>query len=206
MESIPKKRVSFTDYQSWTGEERWEIIDGKPFAMPAPTTLHQMLSMDLGVALHAFFKGKPCTVLASPLDVRLSEYDVVQPDLVVVCDKAQIQPTHIQGAPTLVVEILSPSTLRHDRIRKARLYAASGVKEYWIVQPSPAMIEIYLLDGPTFRLQAGYTDQDLLQSPTFPDLSLVLSEIFPFEEVDEVREGRPPTYAGPFQESLGPPA
>lgn len=195
MESVPKKKVSFTEYQGWTDDERWEIIDGHPYAMSAPTTFHQMISMDLSIILGSFFRGKPCRVLASPLDVRLSEYDVVQPDLVVVCDKAQIVRTHIEGAPTLAIEILSPSTLRHDRIRKARLYAASGVKEYWIVHPSPAMVEIYLLDGESFRLHAGYTDADTLQSPTFPELSIVLSEIFPFEEVDEVKEGRPPEYA-----------
>ncbi len=127
--------------------------------------------------------------------MRLSEYDVVQPDLVVVCDKKQITPTHIEGAPTLAIEILSPSTLRHDRIRKACLYAGAGVKEYWIVNPSPAMVEIYILDGESFRLHAGYTDADVLQSWTFPELRIVLSEIFPFDEVDEVREGRPAQYA-----------
>ncbi len=68
MESVPKTRVSFSEYQAWTDDERWEIIGGHPYAMSALTTLHQMLSMDLSVILGSFFRGKPCQVLASPVD------------------------------------------------------------------------------------------------------------------------------------------
>ena len=159
--------------------------------MSAPTTLHQILCTDLCVTLAMQFKGKPCRVIASPLDVRLSEYDVVQPDLVVICDKAQITKGHIEGPPTLAVEILSPSSIRHDKIRKARLYAAAGIKEYWVLQPSPAMVEVFYLDGIGYRLHGAYSDKDTLVSPTFPDLSIDLSELFPYEEVDEVKEGVP---------------
>ncbi len=162
--------------------------------MTAPSTLHQQISMGLGSALNLHFRGRTCRVFAAPTDVRLSEHDVAQPDLMVVCDKAQIQEGHIDGPPTLVAEILSPSSLRHDRIRKSRLYAACGVKEYWIVNPSPAMVEVYLLDGQTYRLQAGYTEKDTLLSPTFPDLAVELAEVFPDEEVDEVRESAAPPY------------
>jgi Uma2 family endonuclease len=194
MESLPEKRVSFVEYQTWNEDQRWEIIDGHPYAMSSPSLIHQTLSIALGHALFGHFKGQPCAVFSAPLDVRLSDFDVVQPDLLVVCDQKQLNPGYVDGPPTLVIEILSPSTMRHDRIRKARLYAAAGVKEYWLVHPSPAMIEICLLDGETYRLVSGYTDMDTLSSPTFPELSLDLSDIFPFEEVDEVREGRPPAY------------
>lgn len=184
-------KVSFQDYLSWTDEERWEVIDGHPYRMSAPTTEHQILCTDLCVILALHFKGKPCRVIASPLDVKLSDYDVVQPDLVVVCDRSQITKGHIEGAPTLAVEILSPSSVRHDKVRKARLYAAAGVQEYWILQPYPAMVEVLSLDGPTFRLHGAYTDQEVLTSAAFPDLSINLSELFPYQEVDEVREGIP---------------
>lgn len=184
-------KVSFQDYLSWTDEERWEVIDGHPYRVSAPTTEHQILCTDLCFLLMTHFRGKTCRVIASPLDVKLSDYDVVQPDLVVVCDRAQISKGHIEGAPTLAVEILSPSSVRHDKVRKARLYAAAGVCEYWIVQPYPAMVEVLSLDGPSFRLHGAYTDQEVLISAVFPDLSINLSELFPYQEVDEVREGTP---------------
>lgn len=197
MEPLPQEqKASWTDYQTWTDDERWEIIDGHPYAMSGPNTLHQILCTDLCYVLMTYFKGKPCRVISSPLDVRLSEYDVVQPDLVVVCDRAQIAKAHIEGPPTLVVEILSPSSIRHDRIRKARLYAAAGIKEYWILQPSPAMVEVLSLDGATFRLHGSYSDKDRLVSAVFPDLEVDLSELFPYEEVDEIKEGVP-TYRIP---------
>ena len=184
-------RSSFQDYLSWTDDERWEVIDGHPYRMSAPTTEHQILCTDLCFLLMTHFRGKTCRVIASPLDVKLSDYDVVQPDLVVICDRAQITKGHIEGPPTLAVEILSPSSVRHDKVRKARLYAAAGVQEYWILQPYPAMVEVLSLDGPGFRLHGAYTDQEVLTSAVFPELTINLSELFPYQEVDEVREGIP---------------
>ena len=184
-------RSSFQDYLSWTDDERWEVIDGHPYRMSAPTTEHQILCTDLCFLLMTHFRGKTCRVIASPLDVKLSDYDVVQPDLVVICDRAQITKGHIEGPPTLAVEILSPSSVRHDKVRKARLYAAAGVQEYWILQPYPAMVEVLSLDGPGFRLHGAYTDQEVLTSAVFPELTINLSELFPYQEVDEVREGVP---------------
>ena len=184
-------RSSFQDYLSWTDDERWEVIDGHPYRMSAPTTEHQILCTDLCFLLMTHFRGKTCRVIASPLDVKLSDYDVVQPDLVVICDRAQITKGHIEGPPTLAVEILSPSSVRHDKVRKARLYAAAGVQEYWILQPYPAMVEVLSLDGPGFRLHGAYTDQEVLTSAVFPELTINLSELIPYQEVDEVREGIP---------------
>ncbi len=184
-------RSSFQDYLSWTDDERWEVLDGHPYRMSAPTTEHQILCTDLCFLLMTHFRGKTCRVIASPLDVKLSDYDVVQPDLVVICDRAQITKGHIEGPPTLAVEILSPSSVRHDKVRKARLYAAAGVQEYWILQPYPAMVEVLSLDGPGFRLHGAYTDQEVLTSAVFPELTINLSELFPYQEIDEVREGIP---------------
>lgn len=186
------KKIGFADYRSWPGEERWEIIDGEPFAMSSPSVIHQRVIRNLSLALVAHFDGQPCEVFFAPLDVRLSEYDVVQPDLMVVCDPSQVKATHVEGPPNLVIEIVSPSSLRHDRIRKFRLYASAGVKEYWVLHPSPPMAEVYLLDDGGYRAQAVHTDRESLTSPSFPDLTLDLSEIFPFVEVDEVRESAPP--------------
>ena len=104
----PSGRVNWTDYCSWTDDQRWEIIDGHPYAMTAPRVSHQSVVGEMYVLLHAHFKSRPC----------------------IVCERSQIKETHVEGPPDLAVEVLSPSTQRHDRIRKLRLYAAAGIKEY----------------------------------------------------------------------------
>jgi len=133
---IPQKRpLNFEDYRSWPDESRWELIDGHPYAMWSPSSLHQELSTSLVLELTPFFRDRGCRLFHAPMDVKLSDHDVVQPDLLVVCDPKQIRSTHIEGAPALVVEILSPSTLRHDRVLKLNLYARAGVAEYWLLTP-----------------------------------------------------------------------
>ena len=103
LESIPKKRVTFEEYRAWPSDERWEILDGKPYAMSGASVLHQALCTDLCVTLALHFKGSPCRVFVAPLDVKFSEFDVVQPDLLVVCDKSQLKGTHAEGPPALVM-------------------------------------------------------------------------------------------------------
>ena len=108
-----KNRPHYTwaDYQTWNDDQRWEIIGGEAYLMsPGPTSRHQIISSALHAQMYAYFTGKPCRVLAAPMDVRLSDEDVVQPDLLVVCRPDQLTRTHIEGAPTLVVEILSASS------------------------------------------------------------------------------------------------
>ena len=189
-------RASWSDYQSWNDDTRWEIIDGHPFAMTAPRVSHQAVCGEMHVKLHSHFQKRPCRVFLSPIDVKLSEHDVVQPDLIVVCDRSRITASHIDGPPTLVVEILSPSTQRHDRVRKLRLYARFGVKEYWMIQPYPALVEVLTLDGTGYRIAGTYTESDTLVSPQFPELSINLGEVFLDIEdgdvIEEVREGSPP--------------
>ncbi len=121
----------------------------------------------------------------------------MQPDIVVVCDQDRIKPTHIEGAPTLVVEILSPSTELHDRMRKLPLYAKSGIGEVWLVTPYPWLVEIFQLDGARYLFHGAYSKNDKLRSPTFPKLKVNLSKVFdlplePGEEVMMVKESRPP--------------
>ncbi|OGV73813.1 MAG: hypothetical protein A3K19_24545 [Lentisphaerae bacterium RIFOXYB12_FULL_65_16] len=200
---MPRKkllpRYTWDEYRQWDDDTRWELVDGEPFAMaPAPTPVHQSVVTCIGAAFRDFLRGKPCRAFVSPIDVRLSESDVVQPDVVVVCDSNQIRHTHIEGAPTLVVEVQSPESVRHDRIRKLRLYAQAGVKEYWLITPYPAMVEVLLLatDG-SYHARAAFTEKDTLESPTFPDLRLPLADIFDFPippevKVNEIRESTPP--------------
>jgi Uma2 family endonuclease len=171
---------TWTDYCSWDDGQRWELIGGEAVAMsPSPASRHQWVSAELQVCLHDFFKQKSCRLFNAPMDVKLSDFDVVQPDLLVVCDPSQVKAT-IEGPPALVIEILSEHSIQHDRIRKMELYARYGVKEYWIVTPFPSLVEIYLLQGERYVRWNAYAREDELTSPSFPGLSVNLQNVFDF--------------------------
>ena len=189
---------TWTDYRAWPEGERWEIIGGEAFAMsPAPGTRHQMVVTEFGRQFANAFLGKDCKVFVAPTDIRLSEEDVVQPDLLVVCDKDRIKPTHIDGAPTLVIEVLSPSTAAFDRVQKLRLYAASGVREVWLVTPLPSLVEVLNLDAGSYRIAGVYGEEETPLSVAFPDLKIDLTTVFDFpispeERILTVKESRSP--------------
>lgn len=189
-----ERHFTYDDYRGWDDDQRWELIHGEAFLMtPAPTTRHQRIVSELAFQLNSFFRGKRCQVFESPTDVVLSDEDVVQPDVLVVCDPARIKSTHIQGAPTLVVEVLSPSSETRDRRLKLPLYAGAGVQEFWIVTPWPHLVEVFVLDGASYRVAAVYEKKGELVSPTFPDLKVQLPDVFNFplepgEEPPVVRE------------------
>ncbi len=191
---------TWTDYRTWDDNQRWEIIGGDAYLMsPSPTSRHQMIVGALFASLHTYFRGKACQLFVSPMDVVLSEKDVVQPDLLVVCRPDQIQRTHIAGAPSLVVEVLSESSASRDRLLKLGLYARSGVKEFWLVTPWPAMVEILVLRGEHYEVHDVLGKERTLVSPSFPDLQVALKEVFDFplepgEEPLVAREPPTPKY------------
>lgn len=172
-------RYSYADYLGFEGDTRWELIDGEAHAMaPAPTTRHQRIVQNLGVLLFHCFRGQSCRPFIAPTDVKLSDFDVVQPDGLVVCDPAKIGEAAIVGAPDLVIEVLSPTTEARDRREKRVLYERFGVPEYWIVSPNGFM-EVYALDeqgrypAPTLAgLEESFT------SPRFPELSVNVQDLF----------------------------
>lgn len=134
------------DWKQWDG--RWELMHGVAYDMtPAPSTEHQRISMALASRIFAVLEdtrrsggGGGCQVFAAPTDVFL-ESGVVQPDLLIVCDPAKVSPRGIEGAPDLVVEILSPTTGQKDLTTKRWLYEAAGVPEYLIVYPEERRAE-----------------------------------------------------------------
>ncbi len=199
-EAALKREDHFTwdNYREWPDDERWEIIGGEAFAMsPAPLVRHQRIQQELGRQLSNHFIDKECEVFPAPIDVKLSDEDIVQPDLLVVCDKNKIKRTHIEGAPTLVIEIISPSTAFYDRSCKLSLYAASGVEEVWLVTPYPHAVEVFVLDGESYRFASVYGKEHKLKSICFPELEIELEKIFNFpiedsERIKMVKEGRPP--------------
>jgi Uma2 family endonuclease len=127
-------RFTYSDYQTWPDDERWEIIGGKAYAMtPAPSLKHQKALGTLHLKFAGFFLGKASTVFIAPTDVVLDDRNVVQPDLFVVCDKNKMTDANIKGAPDLVIEVLSPSTCLKDKREKKALYERFGVREYLLV-------------------------------------------------------------------------
>lgn len=134
--------TSWSDYQRWDDDQRWEIIAGVAYAMtPAPSTSHQSVVVRLGSRLERALAGGPCRPFIAPTDVRLSETDVVQPDLLAICDPQRITPGHIKGAPDLVIEVLSPHTATRDLRQKKALYERHGVAEYVVADP----LELYAI-------------------------------------------------------------
>ncbi len=142
-----EKKFTYADYITWPDGERWELIDGQAYNMtPAPSFRHQKIVFNFASLLRDALKGNPCVAGIAPTDVVLSESDVVQPDVFVVCDEKKITEANIQGAPDLIIEVISPATALKDKREKKALYEKHGVKEYIIVDPTDQYVERFLLE------------------------------------------------------------
>ena len=151
-EALPEyERYTYADYCAWGDEKRWELLDGVPYALSAPSQAHQEISGSLHNQIYNYLKGKSCKVFAAPFDVRLNadagDDTIVQPDLLVVCDQAKLDGKCCVGAPDMVIEILSPSTVLRDRVLKSRQYLRAGIREYWIVDPDVRMVTVHVLQN-----------------------------------------------------------
>ena len=183
MSSVAKQyqaRYTVADYLSWPDDERWELIAGAVYSMsPAPTIKHQRIAGEFYSQLNQKLKGKSCFPFVAPVDVVLSIDDVVQPDVLVVCDPAKITEKNIQGAPDLVVEVLSPGTALKDMREKKALYERSGVREYVVIDPLEEYVQRFWLQ------QDGYYGASDVFGPleslplcSLPGIELPLWEIF----------------------------
>ena len=159
---LPRRDIeyhTYADYCSWPDDVRYELIDGVAYAMgPAPVRRHQGILLELARQVANVLEGSPCRPYIAPFDVRLPKTDeiddevntVVQPDLVVICDRAKLDDKGCRGAPDWVVEVLSPSTAGHDQILKRALYQRVGVREYWLVHPVDRLVTIYTLNAGSY--------------------------------------------------------
>lgn len=180
------RKYTFDDYLSWPDGERWEIIDGEAYAMtPAPSTRHQTILINILGVFRDLLKGKRCTPFVAPTDVVFDQHNVVQPDFLVVCDPRKITDANIQGAPDLVIEILSPATKLKDRREKKALYERFGVGEYLIVHPEDEMVDRYRLVDGRYEAEDVFGWNETLRFVTFPDWELGLWEIFGKERPPE---------------------
>lgn len=184
-----KTGYTFADCLGWDEKERAEIIGGEVLMMAPPSRIHQKISGEIFRQLANFLEGKRCEVYSAPFGVRLFEKDgdrpedvdtVVEPDITLVCDTSKLDQHGCKGAPELVMEILSPSSRRHDMLVKLNLYQRAGVREYWIVNPDDKDVQVFLLDGSGFfRVHGFYGREDIARVNVLEGCFIELCKVFP---------------------------
>ncbi len=186
--SMPQK-YSYQDYLQWPDEERWEIMEGVAYDMtPAPSVKHQRIIGKLFRKMVDRIEEKGCAILISPTDVVLDEHNVVQPDLLVVCDETKITEDNIKGAPDLIIEVISPSTSLKDKRGKKKLYEKFGVKEYLIVYPEDELVERFILRNDKYPASDIFNWDETMNIESL-ELHMNLWEIFGKERGKKEDEG-----------------
>ena len=179
-----RTRATYEDYLNMPDDIRYELLDGELVMAPTPSTRHQRIALQLATVLKAFIdRNSLGELFIAPLDVVLwdgDEANVVEPDLLFVSAGRtdMITEANVQGAPDLVVEILSPSTESRDRGYKRELYARHGVREYWLVDPDASTITVLALSENDYAVAGTYGEGQTLVSPTLEGLDLRLGEVF----------------------------
>ena len=177
----PKTKFTYEDYKNTPEDERYELIDGELIMAAAPKKAHQRVDMEFGGYLWLHVKENDLgEVYSAPFDVYLSETIVLQPDLLFVSKERLdiITEDNVQGAPDVVVEILSPSTASVDWNRKRELYAEYGVKEYWIVAPEVRLVWLLLPRDGALEIAGVYGDGQAVASTVIEGFSVDPSDIF----------------------------
>ncbi|MBP7397238.1 MAG: Uma2 family endonuclease [Flavobacterium sp.] len=179
------KTYTYSDYLLWQFSERVELIKGFIRKMsPAPSRKHQTISYNLTLSIGKFFQNHPCSVFVAPFDVRLpiasskKDNTVVQPDLCIICDENKLDDKGCNGAPDLIVEILSPNNSKHDVDTKFNLYQESGVKEYWIVEPEERFVLVYTLQNEEYIGLKPFSEGQIIKSPLFSEMQITVDEVF----------------------------
>ncbi|TAN47297.1 MAG: Uma2 family endonuclease [Methylococcaceae bacterium] len=183
---------SYADYLLWQFDDMVELIRGKIMLMsPAPNLKHQRFSGRLSYRIQRFLEGKTCELFVAPFDVKLYDskksklldkdaYNVVQPDLCVICDKNKLTDQGCEGAPDWIIEVVSKGTARKDMSFKYELYEESGVREYWLVYPFEQALYQFVLNSVSekYQLAAMYASDQIVSPVIFPDLKIDLAEVF----------------------------
>lgn len=180
------QKVTLADLLFWE-EESVELISGVPFLMAPPSRQHQKIVTELLRQLANFLEGKQCQVYPAPFAVRLFETadippeqvdTLVEPDLSVICDPNKLDNIGCKGAPDFVIEVLSPSSQRHDRLVKLGLYQQAGIPEYWIVDPENQTVQVCLLHDGIYRVTEVYSQQDIAKVTTLEGCFIQLNKVF----------------------------
>ena len=186
--ALPQEELyTLADVLSWDDEEQMELIDGVPVMMAPPVRVHQRASIALASQLYDYLKGKKCEVYAAPFAVRLFEQEgdrpedvwtMVEPDISVVCDPDKLDEIGCRGAPDFIIEILSPSTQRHDRFTKFNLYRRAGVREYWIVDPAGKSVQAFVLEDGHYIAKDFGVIGDKMRVSVLEGCTIDLAEVF----------------------------
>ncbi len=179
------KKYTYQDLLEIDDNKRYELIDGVIYEMSSPTTIHQEIVGELYVQFYNYLKGKRCKVFVSPLDVCLSgvkdtnkEYNVVEPDVILVCDNEKITDKCILGVPDLLIEVLSKTSRKHDTFIKFNLYERYGVKEYWIIDTEAETISQYILNEKNiYTLQKIYEVTEDVKVNVLENCTISLKEL-----------------------------
>ena len=178
---VATPRLTYQDYAALEGDERYELLDGRLVPVPSRNTAHQTVSIRLMTEMYFFVKENGLGRLyPAPFDVLFTDFDVVQPDLLLICDNRKhiITPDNVQGAPDLIVEVLSPSTSRMDWRDKRELYPLHGVREYWIVDPTHQIVSVLQLRDGVLEITQTCTEGDAAESTVLEAFSISLGELF----------------------------
>lgn len=181
-----QKKISYEEFLQITenSEKRYEYIDGEVYLLASPKTIHQRVLGELYVLFYNWFKDKKCTPMLAPYDITLKRslenINVVEPDLVVICDLEEnlTDKDYYMGIPVLVVEIVSEATRTKDAIKKLDLYMSTGVSEYWIINPLNREIAIYFFENNNIAKNETYKKNEAASSYFFIGLITNLKDIF----------------------------
>lgn len=177
----PRIKYTINDYMTAPPEKRYELLDGELILAPSPTTRHQRIMFRLAQAVNDFVAAHSLgEVFVAPCDVVLSDYDVAQPDILFVSNERSgiVTEANVQGAPDLVVEVLSPGTAQYDRGYKRTLYGRYGVREYWLVDPEAEAVEVLIASSQGLLPHGAYLRGHTLTSPLLEGLVLSVGQIF----------------------------
>ena len=178
---VTTPRLTYQDYADLEGDERYELLDGELILVASPNRDHQDVVMELGFQMRTFVKENDLgRVYIAPFDVLFTDTNVVQPDIMFISREREHILTHanVQGAPDLIVEILSPSSSTRDWRAKRGLYAAHGVREYWIVDPANRIVSVLLLQNGVLEIEQTLTEDDTATSTVLDGFSVSLDSVF----------------------------
>jgi Uma2 family endonuclease len=174
---------TYADYLEWEGPQRYQLFNGEAVMMASPSVVHQAILMELSTDFNNFLRDKPCRVFAAPLDVRLfpeednSDDTVLQPDLLVVCDKDKLGKGSVNGAPDLVIEIISPSNSHRDLFLKFQYYLEAGVREYWVIDKKKKKVQVHIYENGHY-ITTLYKENARIAVSVLPGLEIALESLW----------------------------
>lgn len=175
----PSKTITLEQYEALPEKKRVEVFDGIVYDMASPSQIHQSISMQLSTVINNYLLRKKgdCSIFSAPFDVKLSDHPliIVQPDIMVVCDKDKLDEKRCNGAPDFIIEIVSPANPSDDYIRKLYYYKNYGVREYWIVDPRRKTITVNYFKANIVSVQ--YPFDSIIKVNIYDDLYINFSEI-----------------------------